>query len=280
MKIGVSSYSFHQLIKKKLHTQFSVIQLAASLGFEGIEFTDLIPPENMSESEYALLIKEEAQRCGIKIFSYTIAANLLKGDPEAEVERLCRKVDIAQILGAPLLRHDAYGAFPENAPPEADFYYYLPIITKMFRQVTEYAQTKGIKTCTENHGVICQGPKRMAEIVKGVDNPNFGCLVDIGNFLCGGYEPLPSVKATAPYAFHVHAKDFHVWDTEHEGSFLRSGKYLKGAVLGEGVVPVKDCLQTLFSAGYNGFVSVEFEGSEPVIPSLEKSIELLRSFNL
>ena len=281
MKIGVSSYSFTSLLKKQLHTQFSIIQLAASLGFDGIEFTDLMPPEKMPEQEYALLLKEEAQRCGLTIISHTVGANLLSTDAEAEVVRLCRKVDIAQLLGAPLLRHDAYFSFPENTPAEADFTYYLPRIIKMFRQVTEYAQTKGIKTCTENHGLICQDPERVEAIIKGVDNPNFGWLVDIGNFLCADCAPLPSVKTAAPYAFHVHAKDFYLWDTVQEGTFpSRGGKYLKGATLGEGIVPVKDCLQALFSAGYNGFVSVEFEGSEPVIPALEKSVKLLRTINL
>lgn len=281
MKIGVSSYSFMQLLRAGLHTQFSILLLAASLGFDGIEFTDLTPPEGTTEEKYALLLKEEAARCGLKIISHTVGANLLSADPEAEIKRLCHKIDIAQLLGVPLLRHDAYFAFPKNAPAEADFNYYLPRIVKMFRQVTEYAQSRGIKTCTENHGLICQDPERVEAIMKGVDSPNFGWLVDIGNFLCADCAPLTSVKIAAPYAFHVHAKDFHLWDTAQEGAFAsRGGKYLKGATLGEGIVPVKDCLHTLFSAGYNGFVSVEFEGSEPVIPALEKSIKLLRTIHL
>ena len=36
MKICVSSYSFSQLLNRGLHTQLSVIQLAAELGLEGI----------------------------------------------------------------------------------------------------------------------------------------------------------------------------------------------------------------------------------------------------
>ena len=281
MKIGVSSYSFTQLLQAGLHTQFSIISLAASLGFDGIEFTDLTPPEGTTEEKYALLLKAEAARCGLSVISHTVAANLLSPDPETEIKRLYHKIDIAQLLGAPLLRHDAYFSFPENAPKDASFEYYLPQITKLFRQITDYAQSKGIKTCTENHGFICQDPNRVEAIIKGVASPNFGWLVDIGHFLCADCAPLPSVKTAAPYAFHVHVKDFYLWDTAQEGTFIsRGGKYLKGATLGEGIVPVQDCLQTLFSAGYNSFVSVEFEGSEPVIPALEKSIKLLRTIKL
>ena len=275
MKISVSSYSFSQLLNQGLHTQFSLIPLAAELGFTGIEFTDLTPPDGLSEAQYAVLLREEAKRRGLEIVAYTVGANLLADDPEAEVERLCRKVDVAGLLGAPLLRHDAYFAFPENAPREADFAYYLPCVIKLFRRVTDYAETKGIKTCTENHGLICQDPERVEAIVTGVDSSNFGWLVDIGNFLCADCDPLESVKRAAPYAFHVHAKDFS--HSEAPGFRSRGGKLLRGATLGDGVVPVKDCLNVLFSTGYQGFVTVEYEGAEPVLPALAKSISLLKA---
>ena len=43
MKIGVSSYSFQQLIDSGEETQLSIMKIAAEMGFDGIEFTDLIP---------------------------------------------------------------------------------------------------------------------------------------------------------------------------------------------------------------------------------------------
>ena len=40
------------------------------------------------------------------------------------------------------------------------------------------------------------------------DSPNYGWLVDMGNFLCADDLPVHAVPIAAPYAFHVHVKDF------------------------------------------------------------------------
>ena len=42
MKISVSSYSFHQYIKAGKLTQFDCVAKAKEMGFDAIEFTDII----------------------------------------------------------------------------------------------------------------------------------------------------------------------------------------------------------------------------------------------
>ena len=56
------------------------------------------------------------------------------------------------------------------------------------------------------------------------------------------------------------------------------GNYLLGTVIGQGVVPVKDCIDCLKEAGYDGYVSVEFEGKEDNISALQAAISYLREF--
>ena len=54
-------------------------------------------------------IRESAEILGLKISAYTVGANLYhdnEEDSRIAVEKLCRQVDIAKILGAPLMRHD------------------------------------------------------------------------------------------------------------------------------------------------------------------------------
>ena len=106
-------------------------------------------------------------------------------------------------------------------------------------------------------------------------------LVDMGNFLCVDEDPAAAVGRTAPYAFHVHAKDFLRKAAEQpdpgEGFFLtRGGARLRGTVLGHGVVPVKSCLAALRAAGYDGTVSLEFEGAEEVDYALRAGLAYLR----
>ncbi len=67
MKIGVSSYSFQQLISSGAHTQKSIIALAKEMGFDGIEFTDLNTPDGMTEKEYALEIREECEKHSLPV---------------------------------------------------------------------------------------------------------------------------------------------------------------------------------------------------------------------
>ena len=283
MKIGVSSYSFQRLIGAGGETQLSVIRRAAQLGFDAIEFTDLQPHDGSSEADYAARLRDEAARCGIEISAYAVGADLLGGcggDLAAEVERLHRKVDVAAILGAKILRHDAAFVFPD-ARGYRGFASVLPRLAEGCRAVTAYAAEKGVKTAAENHGTFCQDSDRVEQLVNTVAHDNFGLLVDMGNFLCVDEDPAAAVGRTAPYAFHVHAKDFLRKAAEQpdpgEGFFLtRGGARLRGTVLGHGVVPVKSCLAALRAAGYDGTVSLEFEGAEEVDYALRAGLAYLR----
>ena len=76
--------------------------------------------------------------------------------------------------------------------------------------VDEFAADLGIKTMVENHGYFCQDSERVEKLMNAVNHPNFGALVDMGNFLCADEDPARAVGRMAPYAFHCHAKDFHV----------------------------------------------------------------------
>jgi sugar phosphate isomerase/epimerase len=119
----------------------------------------------------------------------------------------------------------------------------------------------------ENHGYFCQDSDRVERIITGVSHKNFGALIDIGNFLCADENPVNAVSRLAPFASYVHTKDFHI----KSGSELapqdcffktRGGNYLRGAVLGHGNVPVLQTLSILKDSGYNGFITLEFEGCE------------------
>lgn len=272
MKTAISSYSFSRLMNEQKETQLSIIGKAKELGFAAIEFTDLTPPENVTESEYASQLKAEAERCGIEIACYSVGADLLGGcggDLEAEINRIKRKVDIAERLGAKLLRHDAMFAFPDHSRGYQGFSNVLPRLVKGCLAVTEYAAQKGIRTMVENHGQFCQDSCRVEQLVNTVAHPNFGLLVDVGNFLCADEDPVTAVGRCAPYAFHVHIKDFLYKsgqeDDPGEGFFsTRGGAFLRGTVAGHGIVPIRQCIRALKNAGYDGYLALEFEGQEEI----------------
>ncbi|MBR6939364.1 MAG: sugar phosphate isomerase/epimerase [Clostridia bacterium] len=288
MKIGVSSYSFEQLISSGKETQLSVVKIAKEMGFDGIEFTDLHVPDGMTEKEYAMKIREECDRYSLPVISYTIGANLLKlveMRNDAEVERVCGKLDVAAVLGAPTLRHDAAWGIDGEAGAYTGFDNVLPLLVEGCRKITNYAKTLGIKTMVENHGTFAQDSSRVARIITGVADPNFGALIDIGNFSCADENNAVAVGNLAPFAKHVHAKDFHIKSgngPDPGDGFFRSrgGNYLRGAIIGHGDVPVYQCVQILKRSGYDGFISVEFEGMEDCLTGIRTGADNLRRYCL
>lgn len=284
MKFSVSTYSYCRLIGEGKKSLLECISLAKETGFDGVEFVDFDAPEGMTKAEYAEMLSKECEKCGIEPVSYTIGADFLNGsdgDIDKEIDRLKNEVKIASILGVKLMRHDATRGYDAEKRGFKGFDDALPAIIKGCRAVTEYAETFGIRTMIENHGFFCQESRRVEKIVGGVANGNFGLLVDIGNFMCADENPVEAVGRLAPYAFHVHAKDFH--KKSGNGPFFcdgffktRGGTYLRGAIIGHGDVPVYQCLATLAAGGYDGYVTVEFEGLEDQITGTAYGLNTLK----
>lgn len=290
MKPSVSSYSFQQLISKGEITQFETISLAAELGFEGIEFTDLRPENKKGapldeQLAFARLLREEAKRCGIAIVAYTIGANLYQGSAEedaAEIERIFGQIRVAAELGVPILRHDV--CYKEIVNDRlVGFERMLPTIAQNVRVITEYAASLGVRTCTENHGYIAQDSDRVERLYYAVDRGNYGLLVDVGNFACVDEDSIRAVSRLAPYAFHVHVKDFikipfaQVPPDDAKSFVTRGQNRLVGCAIGDGEIPVAQCLAILKAAGYDGFVSIEFEGTKPCLDELRLGLSRLRT---
>lgn len=276
MKIAVSSYSYSAMNTD----DFSRMRLAKEMGFEGIEFAEIHPENGTDKAEHARKLRAFSEEIGIEITNYAIGADFINRDVDSEIERLKGEVDIARILGVKTMRHDASGGPEGERFSLTGFEKYLPVLAKGCRAVTEYAAEKGIKTSVENHGFYCQQSDRVEALMKAVNHENFGWLVDIGNFMCADENPLDAVKVGAKYTVYAHVKDFYFADKSQEcpeGYFgTRGGNYLCGAVLGEGVVPVKECIDIIKTAGYDGWVTLEYEGRENPETGVARGLEFLK----
>ncbi len=280
MKTSVTSYSFGGYFNENSLGYLGIINKAAEMGFDGIEFTD---GGYMEENDAALKIKERCAECGIAPVALAVGANFLTNDIDTEIKRVCGMVDFAAAAGFPLMRHDVCYGYPASMKHSRGYDNALPIIAKGCREVTKYAEQKGIKTCTENHGYFSQDAARVEKLINTVAHDNFGALVDCGNFMCADEDPTLSVSIMAPYAFHVHAKDFHLKSgmeiNPGEGWFRsRGGNYLRGAIIGHGDAKVAQSLRTLKGAGYDGYVTVEFEGMEDNLRGIAVGLSNLKRF--
>lgn len=279
MKFSVSLYSFYSAIKAGELTPFQCIAKAKELGFDAVEAVDFVnfqcPDEELAATAGEL--RAEAEKHGLTFSSLAVAADLLNN--ENEVERIKKYVDLAVLLGAPRMRHD----ITKGTEPAQSYDALLPRLSDAVREITRYAESKGVLTMTENHGFFSQDSLRVEKLYTVVGHPNFKLLCDMGNFLCADEDPALAVARVAPYTAYVHAKDFicksFYAEDPGEGAFqTRAGNYLRGTVIGHGNVPVKQCLRTLKAAGFDGTIAIEFEGMEPCVDAVRIGLANLKKY--
>ena len=267
MKTGISLYSLSRAINAKEMTVVQAIEWMAENGAEHVE----IVPCGFSLAEDKQLLNDIVKTCAkvkLDISSYTIGANFVRpsqAELKAEIERLRKEVDIAAALGVKRMRHDVAYRAPEESSLD-NFEKDLPDMVAGCQAVADHAAKHGIVTSVENHGYHVQHFDRVQRLVKAVGRDNFRTTIDIGNFVVVDVDPLAGVKKNAPLASMVHVKDFYLRPASAdpgEGWFKSAaGNFCRGAIVGQGDVDIRGALKILKAAGYDGYLSVEFEGME------------------
>ena len=281
--IGVSSYSFGDYFEK-LGAK-GIMEKAKEIGFNAIEFAELgVKGDKNFLIDTAKKYKEYAEEAGIEIINFATAGDMsefvLGGNCiEDEINRLQGMVDVAEALGVDKMRHDiAWGV--KNCFDLKVFYAELPKYVMACREITKYAEQKGIKTMFENHGHFVQQTERVQCILEEVNHPNFGLLLDMGNFICADQNHFNSVKTLAKYAFHVHAKDFYIkpYNCPDEEGFVRTlgGNLRQGCALGEGQINPAKCIEIIKDMGYKGNIALEYEGRGDKIEGIRKGFTVLK----
>lgn len=279
MKASVSLYSFNQYIRAGKLDVFGAIDKAAEMGFEGMEFTVLLPDAPKNERiGYARKVRAAVEAHGMAVVAYLVSAHLWNSDGDLlrqEIERVKNEIDIAEALGAPLFRHDLTTEL-DKAGAGRSFIGMIPHLAETVREIADYAAAKGIRTCSENHGYIAQDSYRLEMLCAAVNHDNYGILADFGNFMFADEDSAVAVSRLANFAFHAHAKDFL---PSVGGTFVtRTGNRITPVAIGDGTVPVKRCLGILARAGYDGWVTIEYEGTEDCISAVGRSLVRLNEY--
>lgn len=276
MKLGLSTYSLHGSLSSGAMTVLDVIDYTAELGGQHVEIVPL--SYSLSDNpELTLQIVERARQQGIELSNYAIGANFLTDDPDAyerEIERVISEVDIAARLGVKLMRHDVASS-PDVSI--ANFNRHLDRLASACRRVADHAANYGITTSVENHGFLIQHADRVQALIQAVDRPNYKTTLDVGNFVCADENPVAAVQKNLPFASMVHIKDFYLRPSHRNpgaGWFTStSGVYLRGAIIGQGDLDMWKILHTIKASGYDGYISVEFEGMEDGMTSARIGME-------
>ncbi|WP_409344289.1 sugar phosphate isomerase/epimerase family protein [Paenibacillus sp. MBLB4367] len=286
MKIGLSTYSLLKAIKAGEMTVLDVIQWIADNGGEHME----IVPYGFTlvdNPELADAVREKAKEAGIALSNYSMPANFVQETDEAfeaEVARVKEHVDLVHRLGMKHMRHDvtAFTLPPEKMTIEW-FEDSLPLIVKGSRLIADYAAQFGITTTIENHGFSVQASDRVQRVLLAVDRPNFKTTLDVGNFMCVDEHSLVGVKKNLPYASLVHFKDFYFrpyYQHPGEGEWFKTanGNFLRGAIVGQGDIEIREIVKLVKQSGYDGYITLEFEGMEECRIGSKIGMDNLRRF--
>lgn len=265
MKLGVSTYSLYKAYAAGEMSVTDIIAYVAEIGADHVEIVP-IGYNLVEQPEMIDTIKNQAAKSGIELSNYAIGANfadLNDEDYRKEIERVKKEVDAAAALGVKRMRHDVASS---NDLSISNFLKQLPRLADACRDIADYAKRYGIITSVENHGYFIQHSDRVQALVHAVDRENFRTTLDVGNFLCADEPSIQAVKNNISIASMVHIKDFFYRPADRQpgdGWFnTTNGNWLRGTIVGHGDIDMRQVLSIVKGSGYDGYLSIEFEGME------------------
>lgn len=132
-----------------------------------------------------------------------------------------------------------------------------------------WAEELGIELLLEPHGELTDTVDGMSAILDGLGHEDtVGVNLDTGNSWLGGGDPHEFVKVFGSRIKHVHWKDMGAEWEPKRGTLFGCGM---GTIpLGDGVVGVKEIVESLLAIGFDGPTTLEVAGVENVKLSTER----------
>ena len=144
-------------------------------------------------------------------------------------------LELADAWGAPIVR--VFGG-------EAGV---LDDVARRLEPTLERAEELGLTVALETHDDFSSA-ELVAELLRRVESPSFAAVWDVHHTYRVGESPQDAVRALGTRVALVHVKDAR-----------RRRDGWKLVALGDGEVPVRESLGSLREAGYEGWLTVEWE---------------------
>ncbi|MGP4000951.1 sugar phosphate isomerase/epimerase family protein [Streptomyces sp. 8N706] len=219
-----------------------VVRLAAGSGYHGVELRS--HPEEPVHPGIGLTervdVVEQFKDASVEILSvagYTKAAE--PGDDEPVGEELRALLALARDLGAPYVRVFPGGG--DRPPEEAD-----AIAARRLAAAAPHASDLGVRLLLETHDSHPRGVD-VARVLGLVGHRSVGAVWDVLPPWLGGEEPASTYAVLAPHLGYVQVKD------------IASAEDTTPLPIGDGVLPLAECVETLSRAGWDGWLSWEYE---------------------
>jgi sugar phosphate isomerase/epimerase len=268
----VSTYSFWQFRGERLGIP-ECIDRAAAMGFDGVEILQV----QMEDTSNAALqdIKRRAHALGLALMGFSTHQGFVTPDADrrqSEVDKTLGQIELAYRLGIPTMRINTgrwgtSGNFDELMankgiePPlpghteDEAFGWVISSIEQLLPKAAECGVVLGL----ENHWGLGRTAEGVLQIVEAIDSPWLQMTLDTGNFLEDSYSQMQAMASSEVPIALVQAK-----------TYFGGGRWY---ALDLDYARIASILR---DAGYQGWISLEFEGNDDAELAVPRSLALLR----
>ena len=240
MRLSCCAYSYRDLLRSGAMTLEQFVDTAAEIGCLGVELTAYYFPS--LDRPYLNMLKRHIHRVGMVVSGTAISTDFAQTDADARRAQITLTkewIERSVFLGAPTLRVFA-GQVRDGSTEEQAF----SRVVECLQECAEYASDSGVLLALENHGGVTSRAEQVIAIHYAVASDWMGINLDFGNFTGDIY---PQIEQCAPLAVASHAK-IHYNSKHGEPQRLR--------------VDYSRIRALMDSAGYRGFVAIEYEEPE------------------
>ncbi len=244
---------------------FSEIEVAARLGFDGIEvcFHSMVPgwmDPSTSTDEEVLAMKKRLDDAGIKALSTQYGKPLVGifgMNEEACLKELTRSLEMTKMLGSDRFTLNCY-IDPAASVEEQETY-----IKNVYTKLGEIAAKDGlyiaIENCPHDGRNYVYSPATMKRFKELVPNENVGFEFDPSHLVWLGCDYIQALREVKDYVFAVHAKDTQVMEQILQEVGIMGKGWWRYRLPGWGQVNWKDLFTELLQNKYDGPVIIEHE---------------------
>jgi sugar phosphate isomerase/epimerase len=256
LKAGITNYSFARSLREGNMTVEGFLDFCGKAGFDGVDLMVYFWKDKDAEIRE---LPRWLARNKLELVGYGVGNDFLVHDKD-ELQKakdiVGAGIEDAARIGCKMMR--VFGGHKLEGFTTGDAVLHL---AECFKPLVEKAEKADVVLTIENHGGFPAFAAEVLELIDLIDSPYFASLLDTGNFLAAGADPLAATKKLAVHVKHVHVKDMHklLAGGERGRKASRANYHIEGCVVGEGDVPNGEIVRVLSEAGYDGYLSLEAE---------------------
>lgn len=248
--LNLVTYAMERDIAKKVMSIEDTLKLASAAK---IKFVDVMNVSRAHElEEYISAIKST----GVGVYCYTAEISFL-GNIDRLLNTLKMQLRIAAVLGAKLFLITPYsGAADERKAKSIGKEQVLQVMAQYFKIAVKEAAKYGLRVCFETADKDAFGLCSSADCKQVLDQtPGLGLVFNTANSVACGEDPKDAHDALKNYIVHVHLKDIKLAESDQKSPtqpLAPDGRVMQDAVIGSGIIPVREIYDSMIKAGYPG----------------------------